>query len=299
VIEVSAARSKGVSVTSEGAPRPDERPGDVAGGDEDSPTFDTSVAHVARVYDYWLGGKDNFAVDRAAGEQAIAAYPDIVFSVRANRAFLARTVRYLTAEAGIRQFLDIGTGIPTSNNTHEVAQSVAPGARVVYVDNDPIVLAHARALLASSPEGRTTYIDADLREPEKILASVAVTKTLDFSQPTALMLVAVLHFVPDEDDPAHSVSTLLDALPSGSYLVASHATLEYDPEGVTSAGRAFQDRGLAGQLRTGDELSELVFSGLEMVDPGVVPVSEWRPDGDRPRPGPAEVNVNGGVARKR
>jgi S-adenosyl methyltransferase len=149
VIEVSAARSKGASVTSEGAPVPDERPGDIDGHGEESPTFDTRVAHVARVYDYWLGGKDNFAADRAAGEQAIAAYPDIVFSVRANRAFLARTVRYLTAEAGIRQFLDIGTGIPTSNNTHEVAQSVAPGARVVYVDNDPVVLAHARALLVS------------------------------------------------------------------------------------------------------------------------------------------------------
>jgi hypothetical protein len=170
---------------------------------------------------------------------------------------------------------------------------------VAYADNDPIVLAHARALLASSPEGRTTYVDADLREPEKILASAAVAKTLDFSQPTALMLVAVLHFVPDEDNPAHSVSTLLDALPSGSYLVASHATLEYDPEGVAGAGRAFQDRGLAGQLRTSDELAELVFSGLEMVDPGVVPVSEWRPDGDGPRPVPAEVNSNGGMARKR
>src|ERR1039457_4332004 len=156
---------------------------------EDQQTvFDTSVAHVARVYDYWLGGKDNFAVDRAAGGQAIAAYPDIVFSVRANRAFLARTVRYLTTEAGIRQFLDIGTGIPTSNNTHEVPQSVAPGARVVYVDNDPVVLAHARALLVSDSRELTNYINADLRDTGKILEDAA--GTLDFSRPVAIMLMA-------------------------------------------------------------------------------------------------------------
>jgi hypothetical protein len=263
------------------------------------PSFDTTRPHPARMYDYFLGGKDNFAADRETAEQVMRSWSSVRTAARENRAFLGRAVRYLVREAGIRQFLDVGTGLPSANNVHEVAQAAAPDTRVVYVDNDPIVLLHARVLLASAPQGRTAYIQADLREPEKILASVAATKTLDFSQPTALMLVAVLHFVPDEDDPAHSVSALLDALPSGSYLVASHATLEYDPEGVTSAGRAFQDRGLAGQLRTGDELSELVFSGLEMVDPGVVPVSEWRPDGDRPRPGPAEVNVNGGVARKR
>jgi hypothetical protein len=263
------------------------------------PSFDTTRPHPARMYDYFLGGKDNFAADRETAEQVMQSWGSVRTAARENRAFLGRAVRYLVREAGIRQFLDVGTGLPAANNVHEVAQALVPECRVAYADNDPIVLAHARALLASSPEGRTTYIDADLREPEKILASAAVAKTLDFSQPTALMLVAVLHFVPDEDNPAHSVSTLLDALPSGSYLVASHATLEYDPEGVAGAGRAFQDRALAGQLRTGDELAELVFSGLEMVDPGVVPVSEWRPDGDGPRPGPAEVNVNGGVARKR
>jgi hypothetical protein len=228
----------------------------------------------------------------------IAAQPAILDGVRANRAFLGRAVRHLAVEAHIGQFLDLGTGIPTANNTHEVAQDVLPASRVVYVDNDPIVLVHARALLASAPAGRTTYIDADLREPEKILASPAIAETLDFSQPVALMLVAVLHFVPDQDNPAHILSTLLDALPSGSYLVVSHATLEYDPEGVAGAGRVYQDRGLTGQLRTCDELAELAFRGLEMVDPGLVPVSEWRPDGDGPRPVAAEINSNGGVARK-
>ena len=159
------------------------------------PDFDTSVPHIARVYDYWLGGKDNFAADRELGERTLQAYPNLVFSVRANRAFLARTVRFLAAEAGIRQFLDIGTGIPTNNNTHQVAQAVAPEARIVYVDNDPIVLSHARALLTSKPEGACAYIDADVHDPDKILATAA--DTLDFSQPVALMLVAFMHFIGD------------------------------------------------------------------------------------------------------
>jgi hypothetical protein len=262
------------------------------------PNFDTTKPHPARMYDYLLGGKDNFAVDRETAELAMQSWRTVRSAARENRAFLGRAVRYLVREAGIRQFLDIGTGLPAANNVHEVAQAAQPECRVVYADNDPIVLAHARALLASSPEGRTAYIDADLREPEKILASPAVVKTLDFSQPVALMLVAVLHFVPDEDNPAHIISTLLDALPSGSYLVVSHATLEYDPEGVSGAGAAYQARGLTGQLRTMDELAELAFRGMEMVDPGVVPVSEWRPDGAGPHPLAAEVNANGGVARK-
>ena len=161
------------------------------------PAFDTSVPHIARVYDYWLGGKDNFAADRELGERTLQAYPNLVFSVRANRAFLSRTVRFLAAEAGIRQFLDIGTGIPTASNTHEVAQDVAPECRIVYVDNDPIVLSHARALLTSKPEGACAYIDADLRDPDKILVSAA--DTLDFSQPVAVMLLTVLQFVPDDE----------------------------------------------------------------------------------------------------
>jgi S-adenosyl methyltransferase len=261
-------------------------------------SLDTTKPHPARIYDYLLGGKDNFAVDRETAESAMRSWRSVRTAARENRAFLGRAVRYLVREAGIRQFLDVGTGLPAANNVHEVAQALEPECRVVYADNDPIVLAHARALLASGPEGRTAYIDADLREPEKILASRAVAETLDLSEPVALMLVAVLHFLPDEDDPAHSVSTLLDALPSGSYLVASHATLEYDEEAVSGAGRAYQGRGLAGQLRTIDELAELAFRGLDMVDPGVVPVSEWRPEGNRPRPLPAEVNANGGVGRK-
>ena len=178
-------------------------------------TIDTSVAHSARVHDYWLGGKDNFAADRAAGDAVMAAYPGIVMSVRANRAFLARAVRFLAAEAGIRQFLDIGTGIPAANNTHEVAQSVAPSCRVVYVDYDPVVLLHAEALLTSSPQGAVDYIDADLRAPQAILAQAA--KVLDFSQPVAVMLIAIMHLIVDADDPYRLVSELM-AVPAGSYL---------------------------------------------------------------------------------
>jgi len=207
-------------VTSEGTPAGDGRESTPPPGHDATMSIDTSVAHVARVYDYWLGGKDNFAADRRAGEQAIQAYPDIVYSVRANRAFLARTVRYLAAEAGIRQFLDIGTGIPTANNTHEVAQSVAPGSDVVYVDNDPVVLTHARALLVSGEQGRTNYIDADLRDTGRILAEAALT--LDFSQPVAIMLMAILQHIDEAEDPNAIVSSLLAAVPPGSYLTISH-----------------------------------------------------------------------------
>src|SRR5258708_1759938 len=182
--------------------------------------FDVSHAHSARIYNYWLGGKDNFAADREAGEQAIAANPGIRTDVRANREFLARAVRYLASACGIRQFLDIGTGLPTASNTHEVAQAVAPDSRIVYVDNDPIVLTHARALLTSTPEGATDYIDADLRDTSAILRSAQ--RTLDFSQPVALMLLIVLHMIPDTDDPYGIVSQLMEELPPGSYLVLAH-----------------------------------------------------------------------------
>src|SRR5579859_3339801 len=194
--------------------------------------IDTSKPHPARMYDYFLGGKNNFAVDRETAEQALRSWGTVRTAARENRAFLGRAVRFLVAEAGIRQFLDIGTGLPSANNVHEVAQGLVPSCRVVYVDNDPIVLAHARALLTSSPEGKTAYIHADLREPEKILADPVTTATLDFTQPIALMLVAILHFLTDSDDPRRVVDTLLAALPSGSYLVASHVTPEPDPEGV-------------------------------------------------------------------
>ncbi len=271
---------------------------DLAVADEDEhPTFDTSVAHQARMYNYWLGGKDNYAADREAAERVIRAYPDILVGVRAQRAFLGRAVRYLATEAGIRQFLDIGTGIPTADNTHEAAQSVVPESRIVYVDNDPIVLAHARALLVGTPQGRTAYIDADLRDPERILASPAVTGTLDLSRPIALMLVAVLHFLTDADDPARLVATLLGALAPGSCLVASHVTPEHDREGVSGLERAYRQGGIPAQARTAAEFAALAFRGLEMIDPGVVLVSEWRqPAG--PRPLPAEVNWYGGIGRK-
>jgi len=190
--------------------------------------FDPTVAHPARVYDYWLGGKDNFEPDRIAGEATIAAYPAIRASARANRAFLARSVRYLVAEQGIRQFLDIGTGLPTASNTHEVAQSAAPECRIVYVDNDPLVLSHARALLTSSPEGVTAYLDADLRDTDDILNLAA--DTLDFTQPVAIMLLAILHYIPDLDEAQQTVARLTSAVPSGSYLTISHAASDISAE---------------------------------------------------------------------
>ncbi|HET7016929.1 MAG TPA: SAM-dependent methyltransferase [Streptosporangiaceae bacterium] len=261
------------------------------------PVIDTSKAHSARVYDYYLGGKDNYAADRETGDKAMQSWRAVRTAVRENRAFLGRAVRYLALEAGIRQFLDIGTGLPSANNVHEVAQAVAPESRVVYVDNDPIVLAHARALLAGTPEGKTEYIDSDLREPGKILESSAVRDTLDLSQPVALMLVAILHFLTDADDPAGIVATLLDALPAGSYLVASHVTPEHDQEGVGGLVRAYRQGGIPAQVRTAAEFTALAFDGLQMIDPGVVLVSEWRRE-KGPVPAPDEVNWYGGIGLK-
>jgi SAM-dependent methyltransferase len=250
------------------------------------------------MYDYFLGGKDNFAVDRETAEIAMRSWPTVRIAARENRKFLGRAVSYLAGEAGIRQFLDIGTGLPSANNTHEIAQRTAPDSRVVYTDNDPLVLAHARALLTSSTKGRTAYIQADLREPEKILADPVVRETLDFSKPVALMLVAVLHFIADEEDPAGIVATLLSALAPGSYLVASHVTPEHDPAGVHGMERTYRAGGVTVQTRTAEEFGRMAFSGLELVPPGVVLVSEWRPDEDGRRPKPAEVNGYGSVARK-
>ena len=262
------------------------------------PRIDTSKPHAARMYDYYLGGKDHFAVDRQTAERAMQSWPSVRVAVRENRAFLGRAVRYLVAEAGIRQFLDIGTGLPSANNVHEVAQAAAPQARVVYVDNDPIVLAHARALLTGSAAGRTAYIEADLREPHEILADPATLATLDLSQPVALMLVAILHFLPDSEHPGDIVAALMDALPAGSFLVASHVTPEHDPDGVHGLERAYRAGGVACQARTADEFADLAFGGLEMVAPGLVLVSEWRPDADGPRPLAAEVSWYGAVAHK-
>jgi hypothetical protein len=198
--------------------------------------IDVSRPHTARMYDYYLGGENHYPADRELADKVLASMPAARTAARENRAFMGRAVRFLAEEIGLRQFLDIGTGLPTSNSVHEVAQAVAPSARVVYADNDPLVLAHARALLTSSPAGRTAYLQADLRDPESILAHPSVRELLDFGQPVALMLVAILHFIPDEARPEEIVGTLLGALPPGSYLVASHGTTEHDPVGP-AAGR--------------------------------------------------------------
>ena len=256
--------------------------------------IDTAAAHPARVYDYWLGGKDNFAADREAAERVLAASPGLRFRVRANRAFLARSVRFLAAECGIRQFLDIGTGIPTADNTHQVAQAAAPDSRVVYVDNDPIVLAHARALLTSTPEGATAYLEADLREPDYILATAPAT--LDFGQPVALMLLGVLHLVADSDHPYQIVSHLMAALAPGSYLVISHPASDIHP-GQAEAQRRYNERVATPQtLRSRTEVARF-FEGLDLVPPGLVYVHTWRPGPSDEVPA-GTASAYGGVARK-
>ena len=261
--------------------------------------IDTSRPHPARIYDYVLGGKNHFAADREMADRVLARVPAGRTAARENRAFLGRAVRYLAAEEGVRQFLDIGTGLPTTGNVHEVAQRAAPESRVVYVDSDPLVLAHARALLTSSPEGRTAYVQADLRDPAAILENPVTREVIDFTQPVALLLIAVLHFIQDEDSPGKIVAALVDALPPGSFLVASHLTGEHDRAGWAAVERDYRAAGMPAQWRDGDEFARLAFAGLEMVPPGVVLVSEWRPDSGGPRPAPAEVSVYGGAACKR
>jgi hypothetical protein len=254
---------------------------------------DTGVAHIARVYNYWLGGKDNFAADREAAELVITSYPTVLASVRAQREFLARAVSYLVGEAGIRQFLDVGTGLPTVGNTHEVAQRAAPRSRIVYVDNDPIVLAHARALLTSSPQGATAYLDADLRNTAAILAAAA--GTLDFSEPVAVMLIGILHCVPDSDDPVGIVNRLLDAVPSGSYLVIAHPASDIHAAQIgTAANRLNQVMADPVTLRPHAEVARF-FDGLDLVPPGLVQLHRWRPVPAAPG---VELANYGGVARK-
>jgi hypothetical protein len=259
------------------------------------PQLDTSVASIARIYDYWLGGKDNFKADRDAAEQMILQYPDIVTGVRKNRAFLGRAVHYLAAEAGIRQFLDIGTGLPSSNNTHEVAQRAAPDARIVYVDNDPIVLSHAQALLTSTPEGACAYVDADIRDTGKILKDAA--NLLDFSRPVAVCLIMILQFIPDEDDPVSIVRALVDAIPSGSYLVVAHPASDVDQH-VGPALRQLSTRmgGTRAVPRSHQEISRF-FDGLEMVEPGLVQLHRWRPGTGLDDTG-RDLAAYGAVARK-
>ena len=259
----------------------------------------TGQPHPARVYDYLLGGKDNFAADRAAAEAGLRANPNSRIPPRANRAFLGRAVRYLAGEAGISQFLDIGTGIPTSPNVHEIAQGIEPRARIVYVDNDPIVLAQARALLTTGPEGRTAYIDADLRDIDAILGSADLQRTLDLSKPVGLLLIAVMHFIPDEDDPWALAARLLAALPSGSYLALSHLTGDFDPAAWAGVVAVYRRSGVTMKVRPKPDI-ERFFAGLDLIDPGVVSLPRWRPDPSdvgRP-PSDAAVSVYGGVARK-
>ena len=260
----------------------------------------TDRPHPARVYDYLLGGKDNFAPDREAAHKGLQANPDSRIPPRENRLFLRRAVRFL-AEQGIDQFLDIGTGIPSAPNVHHVAQEVNPRSRIVYVDNDPIVLAHARALLTSHPDGRTDYIDADLRDVDTILGSKALSETLDLDRPVGLLLIAVLHFIGDENDPWDIVHRLLTALPSGSYLALSHLTGDFRPEAWEQVAEVYRRQGVTMKVRSKQQI-ERFFTGLDLVDPGLQILPAWRPDlgepADQPPPSDAQVSVYGAVARK-
>jgi len=240
------------------------------------PKIDTTVPHSARLWNYLLGGKDNYPVDREAAEQALALMPELVQSARADREFLGRAVRYLVGEAGVRQFLDVGTGLPTANNTHEVAQAVAPECRIVYVDNDPLVLVHARALLTSTIEGATDYIEADVRDPETILEAAA--QTLDFTRPVAIMLLGIVNFVVDDDAAYAIVRRLVDAVPSGSYLAMSHPTTEVNGEAVETSMRMWNESGAEPiTARTPEQIGRF-FDSLELLPPGVVTCAHWPDD---------------------
>jgi hypothetical protein len=254
-----------------------------------------NVPHSARIYDYWLGGKDNFAVDRAVGEAMIQAIPEMRYMAGENRKFVHRAARDLVAKEGIRQFLDIGTGIPTRPNLHEVAQQIAPDARVVYVDNDPIVLVHARALMISSPEGRSEYISADLRDPHSILHESVLRETLDFGEPIGLTLIAILMLMADTEDPWSKVAELRDAMPSGSCLAITHPTADFAPEAVEQAVAAATGAGMTLVPRS-EEAVQRFFGDWELLEPGLVPVSAWRPDNAVEQPQAAYYWA--GVARK-
>ena len=237
------------------------------------PSFDPSVPNPARMWNYWLGGKDNFAVDRQAAQRVLEVMPSMPAIARAARLFLTNAVRQLAADHGIRQFLDIGTGLPTADNTHDVAQRAAAESRIVYVDHDPVVLTHARALLTSSPEGMTDYIHADLRDTGAILADAA--STLDFTRPVAVLLIAILHFIPDQDDPYAVVDRLMTAVPSGSYLVMAHAASDIAPEASAEMARRYNEMSSASITPRSREQVERFFDGLDLVPPGLVPISQW------------------------
>jgi hypothetical protein len=260
----------------------------------------TDVPHAARLYDYFLGGKDNFAADREAAAKVLEIFPGVAVGAQANRRFLGRAVRF-AADLGIRQYLDIGTGIPAAGNTHEIAQSVAPDSRVVYVDNDPIVLAHARALLHGTPEGRTAYLDADFRDGQRILSAPETVGLIDFTQPVALLIVALLHFIPDEDGPGEIVEQYKAAMPPGSVLIMSHATADLvdDPEESRAVVRTYTGAGVSLTVRSRDRFTEFL-RGWDVVEPGIVPVSEWRPDGNLRDTAlkPSQAGAFAGVATK-
>jgi S-adenosyl methyltransferase len=294
-----SASEKGIQMASDEAPAAapsDDTASDSTAGKGGRLAFDTSVAHQARMYDYYLGGKDNYAADRAAADAFREVYPDLPFTARANRAFLGRVVRYLAGEVGIRQFLDIGTGIPTAGNTHQVAQAIAPETRVVYVDYDPIVLAHARALLTSSEEGATEYIDADLRDTDAILRQAA--KLLDFTRPVAITLVAILHAISDSDDPHAIVGRLLDAVPSGSYIALSHIASDLLDRETLQRFEDIGSRTMQQQLvyRTREQVARF-FARTDVVAPGLVRVEDWRPDPAASTTG--KTYLWGAVGRKR
>jgi O-methyltransferase involved in polyketide biosynthesis len=264
-------------------------------GDEELPAFDPRVPSPARMWNFWLGGKDNFASDREAGQRIVEVLPSMPVIARFARLFLADAVTQLAAERGIRQFLDIGTGLPTADNTHDVAQRAAPESRIVYVDYDPVVLTHAQALLTSSPEGKTDYIQADLRDTETILEAAA--RTLDLTKPVAVILIGVLHFIPDSDDPAQVVARLMDALPSGSYLVIVHGASDIEAEATAEAAQRYNAMSSATLTPRSREQVASFFGKLEVFPPGVVPLSDWG------LPNPVEVAVGGlvgyaGIARK-
>jgi O-methyltransferase involved in polyketide biosynthesis len=273
------------------------KPSEEATDDGYSIDLKTDVPHSARIYDYLLGGKDNFPADRNAAAEIIKDWVHLPQSMRANRNFMARVARHLAAEQGIRQFLDIGTGLPTAPNLHEVVQAVAPESRIVYVDNDPIVLVHARALLSSTPQGRTAYVDADLRDPDAILASPQFRDTLDLGRPIALSLIAILQFVTDEDEAHQIVRRLVEPLPPGSLLALSTVTAESAPEEVEGGVAAYTARGIPTKARSKAEV-ERFFDGLTFLDPGVTLVNHWHPDAAA-KVDDAYVHMYGGVAVKR
>ncbi|MFD5462407.1 SAM-dependent methyltransferase [Kitasatospora sp. NPDC127059] len=266
---------------------------------EEYPSVDLrmDVPHSARVYDYLIGGKTNFEADRAAAHASVQAWPALPVSMRTTRDFMQRSVRHLTERYGVRQFLDIGTGIPTSPNVHEIAQAIAPEARVGYVDNDPIVLTHARALMSSTPQGRTCYVDADFRDPESIIGDPRLREVLDLSQPVALSLIAIVHFVLDDDDPQGIVRRLMDALAPGSFLALTVFTGDTDPVGVGGVGREYNARGIPLQIRDKTE-TEAFFDGYRLLDPGVTLVHHWRPDAGAPAIRDRDIAMYAGVAVK-